>query len=38
MNREIPTNPSLPVIAISDEAPLFVTVSSDTMPAVGKNT
>ena len=38
MKSAIPTMPSLPTTAISAAAPSFITLSSDTMPLVGKYT
>jgi hypothetical protein len=38
MKSEIPTSPSLPVTAISVEAPFSRTYSSDTMLSIGKYT
>ena len=38
MNSEMPTTPSFPVTAISAEAPLCMTYSSEMMAVVGKYT
>src|ERR1700689_827839 len=38
MNREMPTMPSLPTTAISADAPLSITYSSETIAVVGKYT
>lgn len=36
MNRDIPSTPSLPTMAISAEAPFSITYNSEIMDVVGK--